>query len=207
MIIGFHGKIGSGKDTAAKIALGHLVSAETLRFAHGVKEVTALLAGTTINEQHTPEGKASKALDTEFTNGDLQQIVGTDLGRMICDDIWVKKLARRVEESTYNHVIIPDVRFVNEAQWILEQGGIVIKIEGDPMEIRWDKKWLYKYLDGSKLMKWYIDVFKSKGARSLRHASETSLDDFTFYHVIRNDRDLGALKCDVLNILTNYIEP
>lgn len=201
MIIGIHGKLGSGKDTAAKMLSSMLGSSEILKFAHGVKVASGVIAGTPISVQHTQEGKASIPEGFKITNGEIQQLVGTELGRLIDPNIWVLKVAKRVAKSDRKHVIISDVRFKNEVDWIYSQGGIVIKINGDPNNVRFDQPWLNRYLDGNRFMKWYIDVFHNKSGRNLRHQSEIDLDRIKFKHVINNKYTLNYLSGRLKSVL------
>ena len=64
-----------------------------------------------------------------MTNREFLQILGTEIGRNIDKDIWVKSLFREYNKDL--DWIIPDVRFVNEAEAIKSRGGILIKVERD----------------------------------------------------------------------------
>ena len=68
---------------------------------------------------------------------ELTQLFGTEFGRnMIDPDIWVNVAntmyqgAKNAPEyaGTYQGIAISDVRFENEAKWIHDNGGVVIKI-------------------------------------------------------------------------------
>jgi hypothetical protein len=54
------------------------------------------------------------------------QFYATDICRSINEDIWVKKTDEKVKDilntNTYNGVIIDDVRFENEADYIINLG-------------------------------------------------------------------------------------
>lgn len=55
------------------------------------------------------------------------QKFGTEVGRNIDNDLWIKVLFR--DYSIKSSWIIPDVRFPNEANAIKEKGGILIRVE------------------------------------------------------------------------------
>jgi len=110
------------------------------------------------------------------TIGETLQLVGTDLFRDNYDtDIWVKSFFNEELDYKLSHgkiIVVPDVRFVNEADYILQEGGFLIRLEGDPMGVR------------------------ENSLRDLNHISETNLDDYTkFSKVIYNDKkDIEVLK-------------
>lgn len=64
-----------------------------------------------------------------MTNREFLQILGTEIGRNIDKDIWVKSLFMDYGEGC--DWIIPDVRFINEAEAIKSRSGILIKVERD----------------------------------------------------------------------------
>lgn len=56
------------------------------------------------------------------------QLFGTDLGRdMLAQDIWLDKATEFADK--HGKVLITDVRFENEAQWISKMNGSIIRIE------------------------------------------------------------------------------
>ena len=91
-------------------------------------------------------------------------------------DIWVKAMFARC--AGYQYVIIPDVRFKNEADTIRERGGLLLRVEGDPTKAR--------ETDG----------------RDLTHISEVDLDDYAhFDYRIANHGSLDDLRDQVVAIL------
>lgn len=78
----------------------------------------------------------------------LMQLIGTEVGRQVHENIWINALfatykpigdnllegeVRKVREEDliYPKWIIPDTRFDNEAQAIKDRGGIIIKVQRD----------------------------------------------------------------------------
>lgn len=60
----------------------------------------------------------------------LLQVMGTEVGReMFGQQSWVEMVAREVEK--YDNVVITDVRFPNEANFIRWNGGIIVKVIRD----------------------------------------------------------------------------
>ena len=72
-----------------------------------------------------------------MTNREFLQYLGTEVGRNIDKDLWVKSLMseydnnyREIAGTAYKPLwIIPDVRFPNEAQAIRDRNGIIIKLK------------------------------------------------------------------------------
>jgi len=65
----------------------------------------------------------------------LMQTLGTEWGRgMIDENIWLWAMKRRIEvaeEQGADVVVIDDCRFDNEADWIVNEGGIVVSLTRD----------------------------------------------------------------------------
>jgi hypothetical protein len=189
-IIGISGKIGSGKDTFAELLAEQLHGkVERHALADKLRLITEIISGirmTTTHEANKPfcneirnytqDQKNIVIKQFDKTIGETLQLVGTDLFRDNYDtDIWVKSFFNEELDTKLNNgkiIVIPDVRFVNEADYILKEGGYLIRLEGDPMGVR------------------------ENSLRDLNHISETNLDDYTnFSKVIYNDKkDIKALK-------------
>lgn len=59
----------------------------------------------------------------------LLQLIGTDVYRnYVNQDIWVNLTKERIEEENPDVAIITDVRFKNEADYIIQNNGILIKV-------------------------------------------------------------------------------
>lgn len=64
-----------------------------------------------------------------MTNREFLQYFGTEVGRSIDKNLWIKALMYSYGRDKENHWIIPDVRFPNEADAIRNAGGVLWKIE------------------------------------------------------------------------------
>lgn len=121
------------------------------------------------------------------TIGECLQKIGTETFRSSFDvDTWIKALFDTTGKNCLQNghiLIITDVRFPNEADAVLERGGILIRLEGDPLGIRKNSK------------------------RDLNHASETSLDDYTkFTKIIKNDvPDLNVFRNKVAEVICEFV--
>lgn len=132
LLIGFAGKNNSGKTTLAKLLCQVFYNA---------------IDGNFVPELCSFAG-ALKKCAYEYFNWDgekddrgrrLLQWLGTEVGRQYQDDIWIQNLCRHLDNrfngirerssKTIYVVVIDDVRFDNEAQWILDNGGFVFNID------------------------------------------------------------------------------
>jgi hypothetical protein len=118
----------------------------------------------------------------------LAQTLGTEWGRLMIDmDIWLKLAQRRYamisKQATLSKgrimgmgMIIPDVRFENEAQWIKDEGGLLLHVERPGQE----------------------EISESS------HASEAGFDPALINEVIYNDGPPSKMIADAREILWHF---
>jgi hypothetical protein len=126
-LIGLGGRARSGKDTAAEhIHMQYLMN--RYAFADPLKRMLESVFGDRFEtgDREMPIewlGKSPRQ---------LMQTLGTEWGQgMVRTDLWVLLADREWQEtrdSLANGLVISDVRFDHEAQWILDHGGHLIKI-------------------------------------------------------------------------------
>ena len=129
-IIAIAGPAGSGKDTVANFI--HDVNSKYLkyRFADPIKRTIKELFGFT---EEQIEGRESKELDDPFWGFSprlAMQRFGTEFGRDLKDDIWLKFADRAL--ALNGRLVISDCRFENEAKWVRDNGGVVIQLFPTP---------------------------------------------------------------------------
>ena len=137
-VIGLVGFIGSGKGTAGDILSGMGYAKES--FAKGVKDTASvmfgwdrkLLEGDTEESRkwrETPDKYWSFKFGRDFTPREALQKMGTEVGRDVFHkDFWVFELENRLMFHD-TPVVVTDVRFPNEIDWIHSIGGKVIEIQ------------------------------------------------------------------------------
>jgi hypothetical protein len=118
-IIGITGKAGSGKDTVAAMLLKAIPDAERHGFADAVKELAEAIdplieSGKRLSDfLDNPYGWDSAKKHPEVRR--LLQRIGTEGGRGVFgENVWIDLLGNRWAEDV-PFLIIPDVRFANEA--------------------------------------------------------------------------------------------
>jgi hypothetical protein len=196
-IIGISGKIGSGKDTFAELLAEQLVGkVERHALADKLRLITEIVSGVRMSITHevnkpfcneirnyTQDQKNIVIKQFNKTIGETLQLVGTDLFRNNYDtDIWVKSFFNEELDKKLNDgkiIVVPDVRFINEADYILQEGGYLIRLEGDPMGVR------------------------ENSLRDLNHISETDLDNYTKFDkvIYNNKKDINVLKSIVNDLV------
>jgi hypothetical protein len=127
MIIGITGKMMSGKDTFADGIIEKYPHVKKYSFAKPMKDILINIFGFSESEVYTSGGKETMNPFWDITPRKLLQILGTDMFRNVWrDDVWVKCAELYLEQ--HRDVIIPDVRFDNEAQMIKRRGGFIVRI-------------------------------------------------------------------------------
>ena len=103
-----------------------------------------------------------------ITYGNLHQYLGNDFFReKISKNYFLQKFAKKETLNYKFFIITPDVRYLNEANFIKNKNGFLIKVVGDN---------------------------RKTNSRNNNHVSETELDNFSNYDfVIENNDDLNTL--------------
>lgn len=126
MLIGISGSAGAGKDTLAGFFCNQY-GFMRYSYAQPIKDACRVMFGW--NDRHL-YGDLKEMVDPffGFSPRHAMQTLGTDWGRVhLRSDLWVKIAEKFILHN--EHVVIPDVRFDNEAEHILTMGGILINIQ------------------------------------------------------------------------------
>lgn len=140
MIIGISAKMGCGKTTLAKelqhaLATGHKPGegVPVLRaFADPLKAECSEHYKYPLEWNYSDEGKARTVAGDSVRR--LLQVWGTEVRRAQDKDYWIKAFDRYVERDILagDHIIVHDVRFPNEAAWVKEKGGLLVRLDPFP---------------------------------------------------------------------------
>lgn len=128
-IIGITGPAGAGKDTVA----AHLTRAygfRRLAFADPIYEGLAAILGISEDVLRSREGKEKELALLGVSPRRLLQTLGTEWGRnTVAADFWLKLVDFRMAGMPVGtNVVIPDVRFQNELDFIHARGGTVFSV-------------------------------------------------------------------------------
>ncbi|WP_137822147.1 deoxynucleotide monophosphate kinase [Pseudomonas sp. D(2018)] len=133
LIIGLHGRARSGKDTVARYLAVHL-SLLSYAFAEPLKQVLAELFHLT--QAHLEGDLKELALPgIGKSPRELMQLLGTEWGRdRVHPQLWLLLAEQNLQLLAEHHqdmkgVVIRDVRFENEADWLRSKGGIIVHLQ------------------------------------------------------------------------------
>jgi hypothetical protein len=124
--------------------------------------------------EYDPHAKA----DATYPYGKQRRLLqwwGTEYRREQDPDYWVKRVEERIKSELPEFVLLDDMRFPNEFAWVESQGGVTVKVSRPG--------------------------FAGLSAEAAQHASETSLDGFTFQHNISvPDGNLPVLQAEAKHL-------
>lgn len=128
MIIGITGKKGVGKTTMATHIAALYEGFSVFSFSKTLKYTLSYLTGIDVDYFISRKKKESPLDNWNYmTPRKMMQLFGTEVARHIHPDFWLKSAEYHIPKGD---VIIDDVRFPNEANWIKNRGGVVVKIIG-----------------------------------------------------------------------------
>ena len=175
MIIGLGYKARVGKDTVGTY-LKERHGYDITSFAYSLKEAVKTIYGWTDNHVY---GSLKEVIDPywEVTPREVMQKFGTDACRNNLDQqIWVKSVQRRITSNARKNWVITDVRFPNEARFVSNLGGLVIRLDRDDPD--------------------------AIAEGTATHSSETAMDNYGGWNnIIKNNGTLDELFTRVEEVL------
>lgn len=177
LLIGITGKKQSGKDTVGKLLISLYLSKKIDRFkktkfeyiyqtiseqsyyylykfADPLKNIVAKLIDCSRGNLENEVFKNTLLPKWNLTPREIMQKFGTDFCRAFNPQVWIDMLDKEIAWSDQDIIVITDVRFYNEVNYIKNMNGIIIKVV-DPSQQNLDS-----------------------------HISENELDDFEHYNYI-----------------------
>lgn len=132
LIIGLVGKKGSGKDTVADFLVCNKNFTKKA-FADPLKKVVGSMFLLEANQLHDQSLKEVIDARWGMSPRTMMQLVGTNIVRShFGEDFWLKHMDMSFKDSDL--LVISDVRFHNEAEWVKKKGGILIRISSGEKE-------------------------------------------------------------------------
>lgn len=130
-IVGFTGRAGVGKDTAGSVLVNHL-GFTRFAFADPIKKGLSAMMGWPLDKWTDRQWKEMDLPNRNYSPRFLAQTLGTEWARNnVHRDFWLHATESLIHESGAERVVITDVRFNNEAEWIQRHGGWVIELRRD----------------------------------------------------------------------------
>lgn len=129
MLIGISGKSKAGKDELFKFA--KLSGFEKVSFASPLKTMAKEAFGL---DEYQVNGDGKDEV-TELLDGHTPRELLIELGnlyRRYDSQYWVKAAMKYVQENSDRNFMVTDVRYVNEAEAIRNNGGIIVRLERHP---------------------------------------------------------------------------
>lgn len=143
-ILAFSGRKQSGKSTGAQyvesIITTHSlpISYRTYSFADPLKKDICMdILGLTY-EQCYGSDEAKNTMTKLVWQGEkltarrAMEVIGTDIFRELYNPVWVEATINKIKRDDIDLAIIPDCRFPNEVDSILDDNGYVIRLDLDP---------------------------------------------------------------------------
>jgi hypothetical protein len=210
MIFGISGFIGSGKGTvASQLVNGHNCRQDS--FAASLKDACAVIFDWPrhLLEGDTTESRMWREIEDEWWSKKLNipkfsprlalQLIGTDALRSHFNQgLWFLTLENRIRRNPDQHVVISDVRFPNEINFIKEQGGCLIRVNRGPVPVWYETALMAN--NGNNLAKEIMLTTYSNA-----HFSEWAWIGAQFDYEINNSATLEILKSEVNNIITKIL--
>ena len=189
MLIGIAGKARSGKDTFATMLAECLFDVTGNRFvmmafANELKKRIQIdfdLSYDQLWGDHKEvEDRRYPINDRFWTAREIMQSYG-EFFRSIDYNFWINNLFRTISDKEYDNVIVTDVRHTNEAEAILSNGGVLVRVDAANRST--------STVHGSS------------------HISENELDDFNrFTLVVNNNKGLNELKQEAALVASEIIK-
>lgn len=138
-LIALAGRAGAGKDTAAHLLHDPVwdthpdAAIVVTGFANRLKRALKVIFDIDFAEL-TREEKEARLDWLGRSPRELMQTLGTEWGRSVHPDLWIRLLERSIFDHPSKHSsvhILTDCRFPNEVAWVRAKGGAVWWVERD----------------------------------------------------------------------------
>lgn len=134
MLIGFTGRIGSGKTTAAKVLVNRWGFAH-YAFAAPLKKAVSLLFDIPLDVLKDSTAKEEYIDTWGMSARQIMQTFGSECMRNnFGADFWCKLMKSHIDTYEHTNFVIDDVRFIEEVRTIQEMDGTIINVDrpGNP---------------------------------------------------------------------------
>lgn len=137
LLIGITGRAGAGKSTVARMLSADYAFTE-LALAEPILDMLCALFATAGIDGAWAVERSLKEQPTQlgYSYRHLAQTLGTEWGRHLHPDFWLRVLALRLQsaELATENIVVSDIRFPNEADFITARGGVIVRVLRRPLE-------------------------------------------------------------------------
>jgi hypothetical protein len=134
LLIGLTGRAGAGKTTVAHFLEDQYAFCDIALASPIVNMIGSLFADAGISGAWMVE-RGLKELPTPlgFSYRRLAQTLGTEWGRALAHDFWLRVATARITAPHLvgENIVVSDIRFPNEAAWLQARGGKLVRIVRD----------------------------------------------------------------------------
>jgi len=183
IIIGLCGRAGAGKDTAAKVLVD--------KFGFSAYSLAAEIKSCLIDLDpfvpidNRPVRLSELLLDSSLESlkrsypevRRLLQVLGAEVVRARVESFWVDRVEDRLLVDRPKRVVITDIRFMNEVEWVRYLGGMIFCVKRDGA----------------------LDQHAG-----VKHSSELGLGDELIDRFINNSGDFNDLICIIDDLMRYY---
>jgi hypothetical protein len=184
MLIGITGQKQNGKNTICNFIVSQNQPDSVIihSFANPIREIGKVF-GFSLEEMNVRKEDINLFWNISWRK--FAQMIGTNLFRNnYRQDVWIKLAEKRYLDSKCEIILFDDVRFKNEAEFIKNNNGIVIRVVRSSHQVAKSK---------FAIISWIKSLFL--------HASERPIDKSLVDYEIVNDGTVEELKVKVLAIL------
>ncbi len=129
IVVGIAGPAGSGKSTMGR-GLWLSEKFQILSFAHPLKAALIKMTGLDRKWFYDIDYKEREIPGLAgITPRIMMQKFGTEYARdMIAPDFWLWRMDQSFSKYSHKNIVVDDIRFENEAQFIRERGGVIVHL-------------------------------------------------------------------------------
>lgn len=130
-LIGITGHAGVGKSTVGEYLEGLDDAIISIAFAHCLKRACSFLYSIPLESFYDKDLKEVKDHYWNQSPREIAQFFGTEVIRdNLGADFWIRSLEKDLSSlyKNYQCVVVEDVRFQNELDWVLSKGGTILHV-------------------------------------------------------------------------------
>ena len=134
VLIGLTGYAGTGKDTVRALLEEH--GYHGFAFADPMRVMVRAMVDAGGFDARFLERRELKEEPIPFLGFSYRELMQTlgDWGRGLAPDFWVRHASAYLADvmpQTFGSFVVSDVRFINEATWVRNQGGVIWRVHRD----------------------------------------------------------------------------